>query len=128
MLFRSVALSSCKSSQEVASKKESIGINVGYMDKTVNPADDFNRYVNGTWLSKTEIPSDRTTWGSFNELIKRTDKDAMSILKEASKNPKYKSDTDQGKAVNLFATVSTAHQQFESISILQQLTFENLHL
>ena len=71
-LFLSIALSSCKSSQEVASKKESVGINVAYMDKSVNPANDFNRYVNGTWLDKTEIPADRTRWGSFDELRKNT--------------------------------------------------------
>ncbi|MBB4800911.1 endothelin-converting enzyme/putative endopeptidase [Flavobacterium nitrogenifigens] len=80
------------------------GINVSYMDTKVKPSEDFFKYVNGTWLDKTEIPSDRTTWGSFNELIKRTDKDVMAVLKEASKNPKYKSNTDQGKAVNLFNT------------------------
>nr|WP_294781448.1 M13 family metallopeptidase [uncultured Flavobacterium sp.] len=80
------------------------GINVSYMDTKVSPSQDFFKYVNGTWLDKTEIPSDRTTWGSFNELIKRTDKDVMAVLKDASKNPKYKSNTDQGKAVNLFNT------------------------
>ncbi|WP_289663895.1 M13 family metallopeptidase [Flavobacterium panacagri] len=80
------------------------GINVSYMDTKVSPSQDFFKYVNGTWLEKTEIPSDRTTWGSFNELIKRTDKDVMTVLKDASKNPKYKSNTDQGKAVNLFNT------------------------
>ena len=86
-------------------KPKEPGINVSYMNTKVSPSQDFFQYVNGTWLDKTEIPSDRTTWGSFYELIKKTDKDAMSILKEASKNPKYKSDTDQGKAVNLFNTV-----------------------
>ncbi|RYJ37983.1 Endothelin-converting protein 1 [Flavobacterium anhuiense] len=80
------------------------GINVSYMDTKISPSQDFFKYVNGAWLEKTEIPSDRTTWGSFNELIKRTDKDVMEVLKEASKNPKYKSNTDQGKAVNLFNT------------------------
>lgn len=86
-------------------KPKEPGINVSYMNTKISPSQDFFQYVNGTWLDKTEIPSDRTTWGSFNELIKKTDKDAMAILKEASKNPKYKSNTDQGKAVNLFNTV-----------------------
>lgn len=89
--------------QDVTSKEP--GINVSYMNTKIGPGQDFFRYVNGTWLDKTEIPSDRTTWGSFNELIKKTDKDAMAILKEASKNPKYLSNTDQGKAVNLFSAV-----------------------
>ena len=104
-LFLSVALYSCKSSPEVAAKKETVGINVGYMDKTVNPADDFNRYVNGTWLDKTEIPADRTRWGSFDELRKNTDDDVMAILKEAIKDKTINPNSDQAKAINLYKTV-----------------------
>jgi endothelin-converting enzyme/putative endopeptidase len=85
--------------------QEKPGIDVSYMDKNTKPSEDFFRFVNGTWLDKTEIPADRTTWGSFNELDQKTDKDALNILKEASKNPKYKSNTDQGKAVNLFKSI-----------------------
>ena len=81
------------------------GINIENIDKKVRPNDNFFRYVNGIWLDKTEIPSDRTSWGSFNELLKKTDKDAMEILKEATTNPKYQSNTDQGKAINLFKTI-----------------------
>jgi len=81
------------------------GINVSYMNTKISPGEDFFRYVNGTWLDKTEIPSDRTSWGSFNELRQRTDDNSLAILKEASKNPKYKSNTDQGKAVALYNTI-----------------------
>jgi putative endopeptidase len=81
------------------------GINVANMDQSVRSNDNFFRFVNGTWLDKTEIPSDRTSWGSFNELLKKTDKDALTILKAASNNPKYKSDTDQGKAINLYNSI-----------------------
>ncbi|WP_445718620.1 M13 family metallopeptidase [Flavobacterium sp.] len=104
-LFLSVALSSCKSTQEVAAKKEPVGINVGYMDKTVNPADNFNRYVNGSWLDKTEIPSDRTRWGSFDELRKNTDDDVMAILKEAINDKTIDPNSDQAKAISLYKTV-----------------------
>jgi endothelin-converting enzyme/putative endopeptidase len=90
--------------QETATVKEP-GINVNYMDKAVQPSDNFFRYVNGTWLDNTEIPADRTRWGSFDELRQRTDADALAILKEAATNPKYKSDTDQGKAINLYKTI-----------------------
>jgi len=104
-LFLSIALYSCKSSQEVTQKKESVGINVGYMDKSANPANDFNRYVNGTWLDKTEIPSDRTRWGSFDELRKNTDDDVMAILKEAIKDKTIDPNSDQAKAISLYKTV-----------------------
>jgi putative endopeptidase len=81
------------------------GINTSFFDNKVKPADDFFRFVNGSWLDKTEIPNDRTTWGSFNELLKKTDKDALDILKQASKNPIYQSNTDQGKAINLYNSI-----------------------
>jgi putative endopeptidase len=81
------------------------GINVKYMDRDVKASNDFFRYVNGTWLDKTEIPSDRTRWGSFDELRQKTDADALAILKESVNNPKYKSDTDQGKAINLYKSI-----------------------
>ncbi len=81
------------------------GINVSYMDKNTKASEDFFRYVNGSWLDSTEIPADRTSWGSFNELRKRTDNDALLILKQAATNPVYKSNTDQGKAVNFFKSI-----------------------
>ncbi|WP_291103449.1 MULTISPECIES: M13 family metallopeptidase [unclassified Flavobacterium] len=90
--------------QNAPAKKEP-GINVSYMDTNVKPNDNFFRFVNGNWLDKTEIPSDKTSWGSFNELRQKTDKDALDILKEAATNPKYKSNTDQGKSVNLYKTI-----------------------
>ena len=81
------------------------GINVTYMDKSVKPSHDFFRFVNGTWLDNTEIPNDKTRWGSFDELGQRTDANTLAILKEAAKNPKYKSNTDQGKAINLYKSI-----------------------
>jgi len=78
------------------------GINTDLMDKTVSPKDNFFQFVNGTWLKNTAIPADKTRWGSFDELRQNTDKDALAILKEAAKNPKYKSDTDQGKAISMY--------------------------
>ncbi len=83
---------------------ESHGINLEYMDKNVKPGDDFFRYVNGEWFDKTEIPADRTRWGSFDELRQNTDIDALTILKEAVNNKKLDPNSDQMKAVNVFKT------------------------
>lgn len=35
-------------------------------------------------LDNTEIPADKTRWGSFDELRQNTDKDALQILKVSS--------------------------------------------
>jgi putative endopeptidase len=121
-------LVSCK--KEPAKKKEIHGIITANMDKKVRPNDDFFRYVNGSWLDKTEIPADRTSWGSFNELRKKTDADVLSILSEAieiTKNPNLKDaegklnlDEDQKKAVYLYETVlDTVTRNKEGITPLK---------
>lgn len=99
------AMLCCVTIEAQNAKAKEPGITLGNMDTKVSPGQDFFRYVNGAWLDKTEIPSDRNSWGSFNELRQKTDNDALTILKEASKDPKYKSNTDQGKAIALFNTI-----------------------
>lgn len=81
------------------------GINMADMNHKVKPNDDFYRYVNGAWLDKTEIPSDKTSYGSSYILFEKTEKDALNILKDAVKNPKYKADSDQGKTVTFYKSI-----------------------
>jgi putative endopeptidase len=85
-------------------QQKTTGINLDLMDKSVKPGDDFFRYVNGKWFDNTEIPSDRVRWGSFDELRKNTDIDALAILKEAASNKNLDPNSDQAKAVNVFKT------------------------
>ncbi len=89
---------------QMNAQQKNPGINLEFMDKSVKPGDDFFRYVNGTWVDKTEIPSDRVRWGSFDELRQNTDRDALAILKEAVANKKLDPNSDQAKAVNVFQT------------------------
>ena len=87
------------------------GINLDYMDPSADPATDFFRYVNGRWLDQTEIPADRTRWGSFDELRKNTDAQTLDVLRAATASGQYDEDSDQGKAANYFALVlDTAHR------------------
>lgn len=85
-------------------KTKNPGINLDLMDKSVKPGDDFFRYVNGAWFDKTQIPADKTRWGSFDELRQNTDNDALAILKEAAANKKLDPKSDQAKAVNVYRT------------------------
>ena len=80
------------------------GIDLEYMDTSVKPGDDFFRFVNGAWFDKAEIPSDRTRWGSFDELRQNTDHDALAILKKAVGNKNLDPKSDQMKAVNVYKT------------------------
>lgn len=41
------------------------GIDTDGMDPSVSPGEDFFAYVSGTWAENTEIPADRSSYGSF---------------------------------------------------------------
>ena len=58
-------------------------INENYMDKKIRPQDDFYNYVNGNWMKNAQIPSDRSRWGSFDQLREFTDSVSLSILKKS---------------------------------------------
>ena len=111
--FAFLGLVACKedTKKEVAVVEKVPGINLDYMDKKVKPNDDFFRHVNGTWLDNNPIPSDRTRWGSFDELAKKTNEDALAILKSAMSNDKDLNKielvpgSDQEKAVFLFQSI-----------------------
>ena len=85
--------------------KPGVGIDLDFMDLDSSPKDDFFRFVNGSWYDKTEIPNDRTSWGSFQELRQRTDKDALEILSLAANDPNLNPTSDQAKAVYLFGSI-----------------------
>lgn len=98
----SLGFVACEQPQE----KNPGGIDLSLMDTEVRPQDDFYNYVNGTWMKNTEIPDDKTRWGSFNELRENTDADVLNILKEAANDPKLDTSADEAKAVQLFQLIN----------------------
>ncbi|WP_395058828.1 M13 family metallopeptidase [Flavobacterium sp.] len=97
-------LASLAGNAQESVKPKNPGINLDLMDKNVKPGNDFFRFVNGTWYDKTEIPADKTRWGSFDELRQNTDKDALAILKEAAADKKLDPKSDQAKSVSVYQT------------------------
>ena len=95
----------CDDDKKVEEKEEIHGINLAYMDTTTTAKEDFFRYVNGAWLDSTEIPNDRTRWGSFDELRQRTDEDALALLDKTANSDSLDGSTDHGKAVYLYKSI-----------------------
>ncbi len=60
------------------------GVYAQNFDRAVRPQDDFYRYVNGQWLTTTEIPADRSNYGAFSMLEDGAERDLKAILEEAS--------------------------------------------
>lgn len=102
-----------KKSNDSEAEDEHPGINLAFMDTSVNPKEDFYSYVNGSWMKKTEIPSDRSSWGSFMELRKTTDDNVLALLDHAIKNDDFEAGSDQAKAVYLYKSQldSTAREE-----------------
>jgi predicted metalloendopeptidase len=72
------------------------GVDLSSMDKSVKPGDDFFLYVNGNWLKTAEIPADRTSTGSFQDLAILSEKRMKEIAGDIEAKP-YKSLTPEEK-------------------------------
>ena len=62
------------------------GLDPAGFDRGVRPQDDLFRHVNGTWLTKTEIPSDKASYGAFDILFDKAQADLRAIVEEAAKS------------------------------------------
>ncbi|MBW1297682.1 M13 family metallopeptidase [Aquimarina litoralis] len=109
-----IAFVSCKNEtkKEGESQEEPIavvekipGIVLDNMDTSISPKEDFYNYVNGNWMKNTEIPEDRTRWGGFGVLRKKTDYDVLDILAKAKASGKYAAGTDQYKAILIYESI-----------------------
>jgi putative endopeptidase len=75
-----VLMASCNKKEELIS-----GVTKKNMDTLVKPGDNFDAYVNGTWVKNNKIPADKTSYGAFDILYDQSQKDVKAIIEEASK-------------------------------------------
>jgi predicted metalloendopeptidase len=61
------------------------GVLLGNFDPTVRPQDDLYRFVNGTWLAKTEIPADKSNYGAFTALQDGVEVNLKAIAEDAAR-------------------------------------------
>ncbi len=80
------------------------GIVIANMDKTVNPAQDFYSYCNGTWQKNFKLPESDARYGSFNEINNNNLKNIKLIYNEVSKNTKALPNTDLQKLRDFYNT------------------------
>ncbi len=58
----------------------SFGVELSNRDLSVKPGDDFNRFCNGHWFATTQIPADRTSWGSGSILSDQVIHDLKGLI------------------------------------------------
>jgi putative endopeptidase len=87
------------------------GLDRGGMDTTVAPGNDFFEYANGTWLERTEIPADRSTYGASVVLVELTDRRVAELIQNA-----VKSDAPAGSDVRKIGDYYTSFMDTAAIN------------
>lgn len=59
------------------------GLALDELSAEIRPQDDLFRYVNGSWIDRTEIPEDKARWGSFHLIAEQAEKDVHAIVEES---------------------------------------------
>ena len=60
------------------------GLDLTGFDRSIRPQDDLYRFVGGAWLAKTEIPNDRSNYGSFAILDDQAQEEVKQLIVAAS--------------------------------------------
>ena len=119
-----LTLTACSPKQETKVEQQEVkqlvsGISLENMDTTVKPVDDFYRYTNGLWLDNTEIPADKSNYGSFSKLYDDAQKNLRVIIEDASKDSNAKPGSDEQKLRDFY-------NSFMDESKVESLGFEPL--
>jgi putative endopeptidase len=77
------------------------GILLDELDANVRPQDDLFRHVNGRWIERTEIPSDKARYGSFYLLAEEAEKAVREIIEDGHNAP---AGTEQRKFGDLYVS------------------------
>src|SRR3954465_5209677 len=62
---------------------QNAGIELDELDPAARAQDGLFRHVNGKWIARTEIPSDKARYGSFYVLAEEAEKAVRDIIVEA---------------------------------------------
>ena len=79
------------------------GIDLKTLDPAVRPQDDFYGYVNGVWTRTTEIPADKSTWGTYIELRETAQGQLRAVIDATLKHP-GKPGSDAHKIADLYTS------------------------
>ena len=78
------------------------GLDLGAMDRSVKPGDDFNRYASGAWLARTAIPADKPIASLRYLMTDQTEARLHDLLQKAAATAPQEPATLKGKAGAFF--------------------------
>ncbi len=71
-------------------------------DQATRPQDDFFQHVNGGWIDSTEIPADKSRWGSFDRLAEESRESVKAIIDELAATDDLPDGSDSQKVRDLY--------------------------
>src|SRR5215471_9259282 len=71
------------------------GLDVSFLDKSVDPCVDLYKFSCGGWIKKNPLPPDQASWGVYGKLQEENRELLHEILEQASKPTPGRSQTDQ---------------------------------
>ena len=80
------------------------GIDIATFDKSVRPQDDPFQHVNGTWLAQTAIPADKSSYGSFDILVDKSQVDLRALVEGAAKAANKSPGSESQKIGDFYAS------------------------
>ncbi|HET7812507.1 MAG TPA: M13-type metalloendopeptidase [Steroidobacteraceae bacterium] len=73
------------------------GLDLAGFDRNVRPQNDLYRFVGGNWLAHTEIPPDRSNYGSFIILDDQAQEEVKNLIVAAAQQPNRAPGSDAQK-------------------------------
>ncbi len=80
------------------------GIDLAGRDAAIRPGDDFFRYASGQWLAHTDLPADRTSYGTFVQLLERSQTQVRGLLETAAANSQTPADSAERKMADYYTS------------------------
>lgn len=93
------------------------GVELDNFDRSVRPQDNLFNHVNGRWLLRTEIPSDRSNYGSFTALSDEAIENVHTLMKEAAADPNAGGNAQK---------IGDFYKSFMDVSAIEQAGIEPL--
>jgi putative endopeptidase len=104
LVLYTLLLASCKRERQLQS-----GLYLDNIDSTHRAGDNFDGYVNGRWLATHEIPADKSSYGAFELVREKAEKDVYNLIQEAI-HTRNQSQADE-QISNLFLSYTNVNQR-----------------
>jgi putative endopeptidase len=104
-VLKVVALAAAATLTAAGQRAVTSGLDQADLDASIRPQDDLYGFANGGWLRRTDIPSDRVSYGAFVELADKAESDIRAIIEETAAAPNARRGSPAQQIGDLYASM-----------------------